>query len=63
MRIRLPGRQRAADAGRAQERAPVTLARAQLSERTQRSGAALSPTAQPADRQVREIDRSPVAER
>jgi hypothetical protein len=67
MRIRLPGRQRAADAGRAQdarsapERAPVTWARAQLRERIQRAGAA--PAVEPAHRRTHEPEHSPVADR
>lgn len=69
MRIRLPGRQRAADAGRAQdarstqERAPVTWARAQLRERIQRAGAALAPAVEPAHRRTHEPEHSPVADR
>ena len=69
MRIRLPGRQRAADAGRAQdarsapERAPVTWARAQLRERIQRAGAALGPTAEPAHRRTHKPGHSPLADR
>jgi hypothetical protein len=69
MRIRLPGRQRAADAGRAQaatnapERAPVTWVRAQLRERIQRAEAALVPAVEPAHRQAHEPKHSPVADR
>ncbi len=66
MRIRLPGWQRAAEAGRAQdaknapEPAAVTWTRAQLREQIQRVGSALAPAAQPANRQARETDRSPL---
>jgi hypothetical protein len=69
MKIRLPGRHPAADAGRAQdatstsEPAAVTWARAQLREQIQRVGAALDPAAQPAERQRREIEHSPLADR
>jgi hypothetical protein len=69
MRIRLPGRQRAAEAGRAQdarsapEPAPVTWAHAQLRERIQRAGAVLTPAAEPANTQTRKTDRPPLAER
>jgi hypothetical protein len=52
----------ARDYERALEPAAVTWASAQLRERIQQVGAALSPTAQPADRQVHEIDRSPLAD-
>jgi len=50
MKFRLPGRRRAAEAGRAKdgssapEPAPVTWARAQLREQIQRAGSALAPT-------------------
>jgi hypothetical protein len=50
----------ARDDERAPEPAAVTWARAQLRERIQQAGAALDPAAQPADRQVHEIDRSPL---
>ncbi len=69
MKIRLQGRQRAAETGRARgakpapEPAAVTWARAQLRQRIQQAGAALIPTAQPMDRQTREIDRSPPPDR
>ncbi len=69
MTIRLLGRRRAADAGRAQdardapEPAAVTWARAQIREQIQRAGAALAPAAQPANTQTRETDRSPLADR
>jgi hypothetical protein len=49
----------ARDDERAPESAAVTWARAQLRERIQRAGAALAP----ADRQTREMDRSPLADR
>ena len=68
MKIRLHGR-RTAEPGRAQEArtarepAAVTWARAQLRQRIQQAGAALIPTAQPMDRQTREIDRSPPPDR
>jgi hypothetical protein len=52
----------ARDDERALEPAAVTWARAQLRERIQQVGAALSRTAQPADRQMHEIDRSPLAD-
>ncbi len=69
MKIRLHGRRRAAEADRAQharsapEPAAVTWARAQLREQIQRAGAALAPAAQPANRQTRQTDRSPMADR
>jgi len=69
MKIRLHGRQRAAEAGRAQdarstpEPPAVTWARAQLREQIQRTGAALAPAAQRANRQTRETDRTPLADR
>jgi hypothetical protein len=53
----------ARDDERAPEPAAVTWARAQLREQIQRTGAALAPAAQPADRPAREIDRSPLADR
>jgi hypothetical protein len=53
----------ARDDGRAPEPAADTWARAQLRERIQQAGAALAPTAQPADRRTREMDRSPLADR
>jgi hypothetical protein len=46
----------------APEPAVITWTRAQLRERIQQAGAALDPAAQPADRQTREIDRSPLAD-
>jgi hypothetical protein len=68
MKIRLPGRRRAAEAGRAKdgrsapELAPVTWARAQLREQIQRAGSALAHTAEPATRQTRKTDRPPLAD-
>jgi hypothetical protein len=68
MKVRLPGRRRAAEAGRAKdgrsgpEPAPVTWARAQLREQIQREGAALAPNTQLANRQTRQIDRSPLGD-
>ena len=68
MKIRLPGRRRAAEAGRAKDGrnapapAPVTWARAQLREQIQRTGSALAPTAEPPNRQTRETDRPPLAD-
>jgi len=68
MTIRRHGRQRAAEAGRAQDarNAPaptaVTWARAQLREQIQRAGSALALAAQPANTQIRETDRSPLAD-
>jgi hypothetical protein len=68
MKIRLPGRRRAAEAGRAKdgrnapEPAPVTWARAQLREQIQRAGSALSPAAEPANRPTHKIDRPPLAD-
>jgi hypothetical protein len=69
MKFRLHSRQRAAKAGRhrapeaSPEAAAVTWVRAQLRERMQRAGAALTPAAEPANRQTRVIDRSPLADR
>jgi hypothetical protein len=69
MTIRRHGRQRAAEAGRAQdarnapEPAPVTWAHAQLRDQIQRAGAAMAPAAQPANRQTHKTDRSPLADR
>ena len=68
MKIRLPGRRRAAEAGRAKdgrsapEAAPVTWARAQLWEQIQRAGSALAPTAETANRQTRKTDRPRLAD-
>jgi len=68
MKFRLPGRRRAAEAGRAKdgrsapELAPVTWARAQLREQIQRAGSALAPAAEPATRQTRNTDRPPLAD-
>ena len=68
MKIRLPGRRRAAEAGRAKdgrsapEPAPVTWARAQLREQIQRTGSALAPTAETANRPTRKTDRPPLAD-
>ena len=68
MKIRLPGRRRAAEAGRAKdgrsapEPAPVTWAGAQLREQIQRAGSALAETAEPANRQARKTDRPPLAD-
>jgi hypothetical protein len=68
MKIRLPGRRRAAEAGRAKdgrsapEPAPVTWARAQLREQIHRAGSALAPAAEPANRQTRNTDPSPLAD-
>jgi hypothetical protein len=68
MKIRLPGRRRAPEAGRAQdgksapEPAPVTWARAQLREQIERAGSALAPATEPANRQTRQTDRPPLAD-
>jgi hypothetical protein len=48
---------------RALESAAITWTRAHLLEEIQRAGAALALTAQPADEQTREMDRSPLADR
>jgi hypothetical protein len=48
---------------RAPEPAAVTGARAQLRERIQRSGPPSAPTAQPTERQTREMNRSPLTDR
>jgi hypothetical protein len=48
---------------RALEPAAITWTRAQLRDQIQRAGAAPDPTAQPTDRQTREMDRSPLADR
>jgi len=69
MKIRLPGRRRVEEAGRApdartaQQPAAVTWARAQLREQIQRAGSALAQTAEPANRQARNTDRAPLADR
>jgi hypothetical protein len=68
MKFRLPGRWRAAEAGRAKdgksapEPVPVTWARAQLREQIHRVGSALAETAEPTNRQARETDRPPLAD-
>ena len=68
MKIRLSGRRRAAEAGRAKdgrsapEPTPVTWARAQLREQIQRAGPALAPAAEPTNRQTRNTDRPPLAD-
>ncbi len=68
MKIRLHGRQRAAEAGRAPgtrstpEPPAVTWARAQLREQIQRAGTALALDIQPANRQTRQTDCSPLAD-
>ena len=68
MKIRLHGRHRTAQAGRAQdatsapEPAAVTWARAQLRERIQQAAVPLCP-AQPAHRQPCEPEHSPQADR
>jgi hypothetical protein len=62
-------RRRTAEADRASDTlsipdpAAVTWTRAQLRERIQRVGAELAPTAQLSDRQTREADPSPYADR
>jgi hypothetical protein len=48
---------------RAPQPAAITWTRAQLREQIQRSGAAPVPAAQSADRQTREMNRSPLADR
>jgi hypothetical protein len=48
---------------RAPEPAALTWTGAQLREQIQRAGAAPDPTAQPAERQTRETNRSPLADR
>jgi hypothetical protein len=48
---------------RAPEPAAITWTRAQLRERIQRAGTAPDPTAQPTDRQTRERNRAPLADR
>jgi hypothetical protein len=53
----------ARDDERAPEPAAITWTRAQLRGRIQRAGAALAPASKPADRQTREMDRSPLADR
>lgn len=69
MRIRLSGRQRAADAGRAQEaksapeRPPMTWARTHMRERIQRAEAVLGPAIEPARRRTHEPEHSPLADR
>jgi hypothetical protein len=55
------GRER--DDERSPEPAAVIWTRTQLRERIQRAGAALAPTAQPAERPTHEVDRSPLAGR
>jgi hypothetical protein len=68
MKIRLPGPRPAAETGRAKdgksalEAAPVTWVRAQLREQIQRAGSALSPAAEPPNRQTRNTDRPPLAD-
>jgi hypothetical protein len=68
MKIRLPGRRRAAEADRAKdgksapEPEPVPWARAQLRELIQRAGSALAPTTEPANRPARQADRPPLAD-
>jgi len=68
MKIRRHGRRRAADAGHTQDArsAPgpvaVTWARAQIRERIQREGATLAPSTQPANRQTRQTDHSPLGD-
>jgi hypothetical protein len=68
MNIRMPGRRRAAEAGRARdgksapEPASVTWARAQLREQIQRAGSAQAPTTEPASRPTRQTDRPPLAD-
>ena len=68
MKIRLPGRRRAAEAGRAKDSrnapqpAPVTWARAQLREQIQRAGSALASTAETANSETRKTDRPPLAD-
>jgi hypothetical protein len=53
----------ARDDERAPEPAAMTWTCARLREQIQRAGAARAPAAQPADRQTREMDRSPLADR
>jgi hypothetical protein len=53
----------AQDARNAPDPVPVTWARAQLRERIQQAGAALDPAAETARRQLREADRTPLADR
>jgi hypothetical protein len=68
MKIRLPSRRRAAQAGRAKdgrnapEPAPVTWARAQLREQIQRAGSALAPAAELLNRRTRNTDHPSLAE-
>ena len=68
MKIRLSGRRRAAEAGRAKdgrsapEPTPVTWARAQLREQIQRAGSPLAPTIEPANRPTHQADRPPLAD-
>src|SRR5690349_280126 len=68
MKIRRHGRRRAADAGHTQDArsapgpAAVTWARAQIRERIQREGATLAPSTQPANRQTRQTDHSPLGD-
>ena len=68
MKIRRHGRRRAADAGHTQdarsapEPVAVTWARAQIRERIQREGATLAPSTQPANRQTRQTDHSPLGD-
>jgi hypothetical protein len=54
---------RAQDAKGAPQPAASTWARAELREQIQRAGAALGAAAQPANRQTRQTDRSPLADR
>jgi hypothetical protein len=69
MKRPLRGRQRTAEARRAQdarsalERAPVTWARAQLREQIQQAGAASAPATEPAHRRSHEPEHSPLADR
>jgi len=53
----------AQDARNAPDPVPVTRAPAQLRERIQQAGAALDPAAETARRQLREADRTPLADR
>jgi hypothetical protein len=68
MKIRRHGRRRSAEAGHTQDArsapgpAAVTWARAQLRERIQWEGAALAPNTQPANKQIRQTDRSPLGD-